>query len=46
MKRVLLLCCVVLFAWAGAASAQQEPVEQEIQGIDLSEHGEEGYIFM
>jgi len=33
MKRVLLLCCVALLVWAGAASAQDEPVEQEIQGI-------------
>ena len=33
MKRVLLLCFVVLFAWAGAVVAQEEPVEQEMQGI-------------
>lgn len=33
MKRVLLLCFVILFAWAGAMSAQEEPVEQEVEGM-------------
>jgi hypothetical protein len=33
MKRVLVLCCAILFAWAGAASAQEEPAEQEMEGI-------------
>ena len=33
MKRVLLLCFVILFAWAGVASAQDEPVENEGEGI-------------
>ncbi len=33
MKRVLLLCFVILFASAGAMFAQDEPVEQEIEGI-------------
>ena len=33
MKRVLLLCFVILFAWAGVASAQEEPAEQELEGI-------------
>ena len=33
MKRALLLCFVILFAWAGAAVAQEEPVEQELDGI-------------
>ena len=33
MKRVLLLSFVILFAWVGAVSAQEEPVEQELEGI-------------
>ncbi len=33
MKRVLRLCFVILVAWAGVASAQAEPAEQEIEGI-------------
>jgi hypothetical protein len=33
MKRVLLLCLVVLFAWAGFLPAQVEPAEQELEGI-------------
>ena len=33
MKRVLLVCFVILFAGMGAAFAQEEPVDQEIQGI-------------
>ena len=33
MKRVLLLCFMILFAWAGVASAQEEPAEQELEGI-------------
>ena len=37
MKRVLLLCFVVLFVWAGGAAAQDVPEEQEMEGIT---HGE------
>lgn len=33
MKRVLLLCFAILFAWVGAASAQEQPVAQEVDGI-------------
>jgi len=33
MKRVLLLCCVILFAWVGTVPAQEEPVAQEVDGI-------------
>ena len=33
MKRILLLCFVILFAGAGAIVAQEEPVEQEVNGI-------------
>jgi len=33
MKRALLLCFVILFAWAGTMSAQGESVEQEVAGI-------------
>jgi hypothetical protein len=33
MKRILLLCFVMLFAWAGAVSAQEEPVEKGVAGI-------------
>jgi len=33
MKRVLLLCCVILVAWVGAVPAQEEPVEQGVDGI-------------
>ena len=37
MKRMLLLCVVILFAWAGVLCAQDEPTEQEMEGIT---HGE------
>ena len=33
MKRVLFLCLAALFGWAGVVCAQDEPVEQEMQGI-------------
>ena len=33
MKRVLLLLCVVLFAWVGVSAAQGEPAEPEADGI-------------
>ena len=33
MKRMLLLCFVILFAGAGAMFAQDAPVEQELVGI-------------
>jgi hypothetical protein len=33
MRRALLLCFVVLFAWAGFLPAQEEPAEQELEGI-------------
>jgi hypothetical protein len=33
MKRLILLCFVILFAWAGAVLAQEEPVDQEVDGI-------------
>ena len=33
MKRVMLLCFVILFAWSGAVLAQQEPLDQEVDGI-------------
>jgi len=33
MKRLLVLCCAILFAWAGAAIAQEEPEAQEMEGI-------------
>jgi hypothetical protein len=37
MKRVLVLVFVILFAWVGAINAQEEPVEQEVQGITLGQ---------
>ena len=37
MKRVLLVSFVILFALAGAAIAQEEPAEQEMEGIS---HGQ------
>ena len=33
MKRLSLLCFVLLFAWAGAAFAQEELAEEEMEGI-------------
>ena len=33
MKRLLVLCCAILFAWAGAVFAQEEPGAQEMEGI-------------
>ena len=33
MKRVFVLCFAILLAWAGAMSAQEEPVEQDLEGI-------------
>jgi hypothetical protein len=33
VKRILLLCFVILFAGAGAIFAQEEPVEQKVEGI-------------
>ena len=33
MKRFLLLCCVMLFASGGLVFAQEEPAEEEIEGI-------------
>lgn len=33
MNRLLLVSFVILFAWAGAVMAQEEPAEQEMEGI-------------
>ena len=33
MKRVLVLCFAILLGWAGAMFAQEEPAEQDVQGI-------------
>ena len=33
MKRALVLCFAILLGWAGAMFAQEEPAEQDVQGI-------------
>ena len=33
MKRALILCSVIVFVWAGVIFAQEEPAEQEMEGM-------------